>query len=177
LSPGGGETLRIELLEWSPEADGEKLAASLKEKGGAGAAEVLNAAKTIGFVWLANSPLGYSVRYAARVRQPDGGERVVLATSERFGRGNPWKVTGPGATAAPAVDYPFTVVELRLNKGGQGNGKMSLTSAIEPEEGGKSIRLSGYDAAPIVLRGVKRDFEADAPQSTAKPAAAAPKSP
>src|SRR6185295_19736200 len=110
-------------LRWSSEADRDRLAAAFKEKGDAGLPAVLEAAPTLGIVWTDES-LGYSLRYAHRVALPDGGERIIIATERRLGawsRGNTWK-----ALKQEAPDYPFTLVELRLNRRGQGAGKISL---------------------------------------------------
>ena len=68
--------------------------------------------------------LGTLCRYAHRVPQPDGGERIILLTDRPLGSWGreAWKPSGQAA--APA--YSFTLVELRLNKHGRGNGKLDL---------------------------------------------------
>jgi hypothetical protein len=117
LSPGAGETISIHILRWSSEADRDRLAAAFKDKGDAGLPAVLEAAPTLGIVWTGES-LGYSLRYAHRVALPDGGERIIIATERRLGawsRGNMWKAAGK----QEAPDYPFTLVELRLNRRGK----------------------------------------------------------
>jgi hypothetical protein len=152
LKPGAGETLRIDLFEWSSEADREKLLAALKDKGESGVSGVLEATRTVGFIWTDES-IGYSVRFAHHVPLPDGGERIILATNVRLGRSNPWKAVGQ----AGASDYPFTVIELRLNRRGSGEGKLSLTSKIEADDQGKTLVLADYEHAPALLKMVKRE--------------------
>jgi hypothetical protein len=161
LNPGAGETLRIDVLEWSSVADREKLLAALKDKGDSGVADVLEAAHTVGFIWTGAS-LGYSVRYAHHVPLPDGGERIILATNVRLGRSNPWKAAGQTG----ANDYAFTVIELRVNRGGAGEGKMSLASKITGDNEGKTVELAGYESAPVLLKTVKRDPGGDAPRAS-----------
>ena len=154
LSPGAGETISIHILRWSPDADRDRLAAAFKEKGDAGLQAALEAASTLGIVWTGES-LGYSLRYAHRVALPDGGERIIIATERRLGawsRGNPWKAAGQQA----APDYPFTVVELRLNRRGLGEGKMSLATKVTFEQDAKTIALENYASAPILIKDVKR---------------------
>ena len=159
LNPGAGEALKIDVLEWSSVADREKVLAALKAKGDSGVSDVLEAAHTVGFIWTGAS-LGYSVRYAHHVPLPDGGERIILATNVPLGRSKPWKATGQTGAATgqtSASDHPFTVIELRVNRGGVGEGKMSLTSKITGDEEGKTIELESYDNAPVLLKMVKRE--------------------
>lgn len=154
LSPGAGETISIHILRWSPDADRDRLAAAFKEKGDAGLQAALEAAPTLGIVWTGES-LGYSLRYAHRVALPDGGERIIIATERRLGawsRGNQWKAAGQQA----APDLPFTVVELRLNRRGQGEGKMSLAAKVTFEQDAKTIALENYGSVPTLIKDVKR---------------------
>src|SRR5439155_25038913 len=95
-------------------------------RGGAGAAgppqtpesslaAALQTAPTAGILWTSEST-GYSIHYAYRIAQPDGGQRIILATDRRLGVwNNLWKPVG-GATAN---NYEFTVIELRLNAKGE----------------------------------------------------------
>lgn len=154
LSPGAGETISIHILRWSQDADRDRLAAAFKEKGDTGLQAALEAASTLGIVWTGES-LGYSLRYAHRAALPDGGERIIIATERRLGawsRGNPWKAAGQQA----APDYPFTVVELRLNRRSQGEGKMSLATKVTFEQDAKTIALENYGSVPILIKDVKR---------------------
>ena len=163
LSPGAGETISIHILRWSTDADRDRLAAAFKEKGDAGLRAVLETASTLGIVWTGES-LGYSLHYAHRVALPDGGERIIIATERRLGvwsRGNPWKAVGQQA----ATDYPFTVVELRLNRRGQGEGKMSLATKVTFEQDAKTIALESYGSVPILIKDVKRAPPAAGPST------------
>src|SRR5262249_14044037 len=73
-------------------------------------AATLQAARTVGYIWTSESA-GYSLRYAYRSPQPDGGERIIFATDRRLGAWNDlWKPTG-GATPTA---YEFTVIEVHL---------------------------------------------------------------
>ena len=107
---------------------------------------------TVGILWTSEST-GYSIHYAYRIPQPDGGERIILATDRRLGAwNNLWKPTGTAKT----TDYEFSLIELRLNAKGEGEGKTSLTGKVTIDSGGKTIALDGYATLPVVLKGVKR---------------------
>ena len=82
---------------------------------------------------------------------PAGGERIVLATSRVLGGGSiQWKPT------EPATDYQFTVIELRLNAKGLGEGKTSLTSKVIVDNEAKTLAIENYTAAPVILQNVKK---------------------
>jgi hypothetical protein len=99
--------------------------------------------------------VGYSIRYAYKVEQPDGSVRIILATDRRLGGwNNLWKpVSG---TVSPTEDYRFSVIELRLNKLGMGEGKVSLAGPIAIDSSTQSIDVDNYAGAPVVLKAVKR---------------------
>src|SRR5262245_45908395 len=116
-------------------------------------AATLQAARTVGYLWTSESA-GYSLRYAYRLPQPDGGERIIFATDRRLGVWNDlWKPAG-GATPTP---YEFTVIEVHLSPKGIGEGKTSLTGKVAIDASAKSIALDGYSALPIVFKDVKRN--------------------
>jgi hypothetical protein len=105
----------------------------------------------VGYLWSSESA-GYSLRYAYRLKQADGTERIIFATDRRLGAwNNSWKPTGPEAPA-----YEFSVLELRLNAKGEGEGKSSLTGKVVVDSAVNSIALDGYAASPVILKDVKR---------------------
>jgi hypothetical protein len=110
----------------------------------------LGKAPTIGYLWT-NEVAGYSIKYAYRNALPDGGERIILATDRRLGEGTGgWKL----AKATP-TDYGFTVIEIRMDSKGSGEGKSSLASKIVLEMQSKTVALDNYAAAPVILQNVK----------------------
>jgi len=115
-------------------------------------ASALQKASSVGMIWTSET-VGYSIRYAYRVPQPDGSEHIILATDRRLGAWNDfWKPVG----AASASDYPFSVIELRLTSAGLGEGKASLAGPITVDGGVKSIALENYTNLPVVLKAVKK---------------------
>ena len=53
----------------------------------------------------------------------DGGRRIVLVTDRPISF---WEA----ANQPRSIDYPFTLIELRLNRDGEGEGKMSIATKI-----------------------------------------------
>jgi hypothetical protein len=65
---------------------------------------------------------------------------------------NLWK---PGA-ALTATDYPFSIIELRVDSKGVGDGRGVLTGKVAVDGTAKTIALDGYATLPVILKGVKR---------------------
>jgi hypothetical protein len=159
LSVGAGVALKIDILHWSTDDDAAKLVATFKDKGDKAWFEALQSAPSVGYVWAATSSLGYSVKSARRVTMPNGGARILLALDRPLGSWDrpAWKAAGN------PTDYAFTVIELRVNKAGIGEGKVSLTGKVAVDEGAKAIALESYATDPVTVKGVKRTDAASAP--------------
>jgi hypothetical protein len=153
LNPGAGTRLQIHVFKWATETERDALLSVLTDKSDSGLDAALETAPTIGYIW-DGGPLGYSLRYAQRVPQPDGGERIILLTDQPLGSWGreAWKPSG----LAAALPYSFTLVELRLNKRGRGKGKMSLAAKVTTDTDARTVTLENYAAAPVLIDDVKR---------------------
>lgn len=156
-----GVELRINILRWTAEEDRGAVLSLITpapgETAGAGAdlENALQNLQTVGFIWTGGS-LGYALKYAHRSEDADGGERIVLVTDRPLGR---WDRNGPwtGADGAGPAAAAFTVVELRLDAEGQGEGKMSSAARIEFDPPAGTVRLADYAAAAVHLENVHRE--------------------
>jgi hypothetical protein len=129
-------------------------------RGGAGAAEVTPASSLaaalqngpiVGYLWTTET-IGYAIRYAYHLPLANGGERVILITDRRVGASNAlWK---PAGTALP-TNFEFSLIELRLNAKGEGEGKVSLTGNVAVDPDSKTLALENYDSLPVILKAVK----------------------
>jgi hypothetical protein len=116
-------------------------------------AAALKKAATVGILWTSET-VGYSIKYAYRLQQPDGGERIVLATDRRVGAWSDlWK---PAAGSAATPDYAFSIIELRMNSKGEGDGKGAISGKVTIDSQDKTIALDGYSTLPVIFKGVKR---------------------
>ena len=116
-------------------------------------AQALQKSPTIGMLWDSGAA-GYSIHYAYRLPQPGGGERILLLTDRRLSPWSPfWK---PAVPSQSSTDYDFSMIELRVNAQGLGEGKASLDSPIAVDAGAKSIALDKYDSLPVVFTKVRR---------------------
>jgi hypothetical protein len=115
------------------------------------AAEIKTAA-TVGILWTSEN-VGYSIKYAYRLPQPDGGDRIILATDRRIGM---WSNLWQPATGVTVTDYPFSIIELHVNAKGEGEGRGVLTGKVTIDSETKTIALDNYAALPVILKGLKR---------------------
>jgi hypothetical protein len=106
----------------------------------------------VGHLW-SSEVAGYALRSAVRIAEPDGSERILLITDRRLGAWNDlWKPIGTDAVS----NYEFSVVELRLNSKGEGEGKVSLIGKVAADNAAKILDLENYGASPVVLKNVRR---------------------
>lgn len=92
--------------------------------------------------------LGWTLHYAWNVPDGDGGQRIVLAT-DRY-------MTFLETRDQPrTVDYPFTLLDLRLNRDGEGTGKASIATKITFDKKKNIMEIENYSSEPVRLQQVK----------------------
>jgi hypothetical protein len=101
----------------------------------------------VGFIRTPNS-LGYDLQYAWRFVNSDGTSRLVIATDRRI---NYWEARNQPRS----IDYPFTIIEMRLDTKGEGEGRLAAGTKISKSRDGKTIELENYGISPIALNNIK----------------------
>jgi hypothetical protein len=101
----------------------------------------------VGYIRTPNS-LGYDLQYAYRFVNSDGTSRVVIGTDRPI---NFWEARNQPRT----IDYPFTIIEMRLDAKGQGEGRMAAGTKISKSKDGKTIELENYGISPVALNEIK----------------------
>jgi hypothetical protein len=107
----------------------------------------IKAAPTLGYIWT-DGVTGYSIKYAWHAPATDESERIVLVTDRRLDSHAPGWAPASGA----AGDADFTVIEMRLDGRGVGEGKTSLTTRVAIDTAANTLALDGYAAAPAFLK-------------------------
>lgn len=152
ISAGGATTVRIIINSWSTAAERQRLIATMIDKGEDALLRELQRA-TIRGRW--NIPgfqgpdihqlrLGHNITYAWQTPLPDGGKRIVLATDRYIGfveaRDRP-----------RTIDYPFTLMQLQIDKSGKGEGKMAVATKINFDKKKNTMELENYSSEPVRL--------------------------
>jgi hypothetical protein len=140
-------TVDITINRWSSDADRDRLLAILREKGQDALLDALQKLPVVGYI---NTPgsIRYDLHFARQIPQPEGGERVVIATDRYIGS---WEAANRPRT----VDYPFTVIELNVDKSGQGKGWASLYTKVTATSDG-NVELENFTNEPVILNEVTR---------------------
>jgi hypothetical protein len=101
----------------------------------------------VGYIRTPDS-IGYDLHFARKYPGEDGGERVIRATDRYIPF---WEAVNRPRT----IDYPFTVIELRIGPNGEGEGKMSLFTRVIPVKQTNTIVLEDYGTQPVLLLNVR----------------------
>jgi hypothetical protein len=149
VAPAGAGVVEMVVERYSTDAERDRLMKVLMEKGPEKLLDTLQSLPRVGYIRTPNS-IGYDLRYARKAPLPEGGERVVLATDRYIGF---WEAANRPRT----IDYPFTIIELRLNRDGVGEGKMSLATRITVDKEHQQIELENYGSQPVLLKTVRRE--------------------
>jgi hypothetical protein len=149
-TPGAGTTpVNIVVTRWTTATEREALLARLVEDESASALrEDLSKMPPAGSI-AATGSTGIELRYAHREPGPDDTERVVLITDRPMS-------FGERRDAGRSTDHPFTVIELRLQPNGEGEGKASIATRISIAKDSRMVVLENYTDQPVGLRSVKR---------------------
>ena len=137
----------ITINRWSTDSERDRLRGILHDKGQDALLEALQKLPVVGYISTPGS-LRYDLHFARRLPQPEGGARIVLGTDRYIGS---WEAANRPRT----IDYPFTVIELQVDKDGQGVGKASIYTKITEDPDG-TIVLENYADQPVLLNEVKK---------------------
>lgn len=148
MNRGAAGSIEIVVNRWSSDKDRDRLMSVLMDKGPDKLLDVLQDMPRMGYFRTPGS-VGWDIHFARKVPLPDGGERVVLVTDRRIGF---WEATN----RPRSIDYPFTVIELRLNRDGEGEGKLSIATKVIPDKENNIVTLENYDTQPVLLNNVRR---------------------
>lgn len=145
----GAGTVEMVVDRWSSESETQALLTVLREKGADKLLDALRDRPKVGYIRTPNS-IGYDLHYARKTPLEDGGERVVIATDRYISFWEQW-------VHPRSIDYPFTVIEMRIGPEGTGEGKMSLATRITEDKEKNQIVLENYGTQPVLLTSVKAE--------------------
>lgn len=149
MNRGAAGTVELVVNRWSSDADRDRLTDVTFSKGAGKLLDALQEMPRMGYIRTPGS-IGWDIRFARHEVAPDGGERIMLVTDRRMS-------FRELANHHRSVDYPFTVIELRLQKNGEGEGNVSVATRIIADRDSKVVTLENYDIQPVMLTRVTRE--------------------
>lgn len=143
----GAGRVFIRITRWSTEAERDHLVNALRTKGTGELLDELSDARPVGTIKTPDS-LAYDLRYAHETRGEDGERQIVIATDRPIGF---WEQVNNART----LDYPFTVIQMRIGPDGKGTGTLSYATRIRAY--GKVIELENFSTAPVMLTNIEAE--------------------
>jgi hypothetical protein len=156
IGTGSNAVVDITVNSWSTPDERQRLITTMLTKGSDALLRELQKTPVKGRFRIPGAPardpahlaLGLDLHYAWQTPLPEGGRRIVLATDRYIGIRE--------ATNRPrSIDYPFTLIEIRTNKDGEGEGKMSVATKISFDKEKNVIELENYASEPVRLNNVR----------------------
>ena len=144
MPTGTAGQVDIVFERWSSEAERETLTAAFNAKGQDGLLSALQKVKPrVGYYRTPNS-IGIDIRFAKEIPGEDGGKRIIFLTDRRIG-------FTEARNRPRTIDYPFTMVEMRFDKNGVGEGRASVMTMITHNKKTNQIELENYSSDPVRL--------------------------
>jgi hypothetical protein len=136
----------IRIDRWSSDQERQMLRDTLRAQGADNLLGALQKTPRVGFIRTPDS-VAWDIHYARMMPGDDGGTRILLGTDRRMSF---WELTN----RERSVDYPFTIIEIRLDRNGKGEGRMSIATKVTADDEG-DIHLEDYSAEPVRLQNVQ----------------------
>jgi hypothetical protein len=146
--PGAASSVvDITINRWSPDADRDRLLKLFRDKGQDVLLAELQKLPVVGYI---NTPgsLRYDIHFARQRPEAEGGRMVFLMTDRHI---QAWEAMN----RPRSFDYPFTLIQLKVDKDGNGVGKASVATKITQTKDG-TIELEDFNSVPVMLNEVHR---------------------
>jgi len=136
----------IQINRWSTDAERDQLLKVFREKGQDALLSALQKLPVVGGIRTPGS-LNYDLHFAMQKPEAEGGRMVFLMTDRYIG-------AREAMNRPRTMDYPFTLIQLQLDKDGKGVGKASVATKITQEVDG-TIELENFSSLPVMLNDVR----------------------
>lgn len=146
-APRGAATSTVDIVinRYSSDADRDKLLEAL-DRGQDTLLKALQSLPVVGYLTTPGS-LRYDIHFARQRPGADGGRHIVIATDRYISM---WEAVN----RPRSIDYPFTLIELQLNKNDEGVGKASIATKITKND--NYVELENFSSEPVRLNNVHK---------------------
>jgi len=143
-----GSRFQLTVDRWSTDAERDAVRATIADDGSKNLLDAFRGVSGVGHLrWPGG--LEYTVRYARQTTRADGGIDIVLVADRPVWAW--WDATL--SDAARSSERGYSVVQLRLDKAGRGEGRLSLSGPVsaDPHTG---VTMGDYEKQPVLLNDV-----------------------
>lgn len=143
VGPSGAGTVDIVIDRWSSQAEADRLRQVFLEKGPGKLLDALQDTKRVGYIRTPTS-LGWDLRFAIQYADDEGSRRIYVLTDRPIG-------FAEARNQPRTIDYPFTFIEMRIGRDGEGEGKASVATKISLNKKTNQVELENYGTQPVQL--------------------------
>jgi hypothetical protein len=147
LDRGLSTPIQITIDRWSSDTVRDQLVKTLMTKGANDLLDALQKAPRVGSI-RTNTSLAWDLHFARQTPGEDGGTNIVLGTDRPISFSEQW-------ASSRTLDYPFTVIELHVNRDGRGDGTLSFATKVIPDPKANTVVLENWGTQRIRLTQVK----------------------
>ena len=145
--PTSTSPVTITIDRWSTADERRRLVSAFQENGPDALLKQLRKIKPLGRISTPDT-IGYDLKYAHQVPLASGGRRIMIGTDRPLSY---WESVNRPRSA----DYPYTVIEMRLDADGKGQGKMTVATKVNAV--GDTVELENYDLTPVQLSNIRTE--------------------
>ena len=148
VATGANSQVDIVIERWSSDAERDRLVEAFQKGQDALLRELQKIKPRAGYFKLPDQ-VGWDIMFARQVPGEDGGQEILLVTDRRI---DFWE-----ARERPrSIDYPFTLIELHVDKNGQGEGQASVATKITYNKKKNVLELENFTSEPVRLQKVEK---------------------
>jgi len=147
MPTGMAGVTEISIERWTTVAERNALLelVTTAKEGEGGQRKLLEALQKVkprtGYIRTPNS-IGWDLRYAVENKLEDGTRQIVIVTDKPVS-------FAAAASQGRVMDYPFTLIEMRMKPNEKGEGKMLAATSISTKNG--RLELENYGQEPVRL--------------------------
>jgi hypothetical protein len=141
--------VRINIAQWSTDLDHRQLGRAIQEQGPVAVSHLLAGYPSLGSISVFDRE--FTIRYAWQATDRGGGQRIYVASDEPIQMASPefLKFADP---------EPLTFLELRVDRNGDGIGKLSDAVRLSVDDSRNVIELRDFDRRPVDLLMVRDEL-------------------
>lgn len=147
--PGATAIVQITINRWSTEGERDRLVSALLKGGNQGLLAALQATPVVGTIRTPDS-LPWALHYAHQAVAPDGSRHIFIAT-DRLIRW--WEEL----YRTHSVDYPFMLIELQVDRDGNGEGKLLVAGKVVAKPAEHRIEIENFSTEAVMLEKVHKE--------------------